>query len=82
MLGQKGRATVICDYLLSIIFLCGFIADQHKVPVMAAGTLQVVDQVRAVLQTGVSLSRKSKQAVFVRHSYVYNNTRPLQHNGK
>lgn len=56
--------TVICDYLLSVIVLCGFIADQHKVSVMAAGTAQVVHQEGAVLQTSVPLSRKSHERLF------------------
>lgn len=58
---QEERLTVICDYLLSIIILCGLVADQHKVPLMAVGTPQVVHQVRPVLQTSVPLSRKSQE---------------------
>lgn len=57
---EEGR-TVICDDLLSVLILGGFVADEHKVPLMAARAAQVVHQVRAVLQTGVPLSRKSQE---------------------
>lgn len=61
---QDEGLTVICDYLLPVIVLCGFIADQHEVPLMAVGTSQVVHQVGPVLQTSVPLSRKSHERLF------------------
>lgn len=45
---------VVCDDLLAILILGGFIADKHKVPLVAVGTAQVVHQVRAILQTRVT----------------------------
>lgn len=56
---KKQGLTVICYYLLSIFILSGFITDEHKVPLMAVDTAQVVHQVRAILQTSVPLSRKT-----------------------
>lgn len=44
---------IIGDYLLSILILCGLVADQHKVPLVTVGTAQVVHQVGAILQTCV-----------------------------
>lgn len=44
---------VVSDYLFSILIFCGFVADQHKVPLMALGTAHVVNKVGAILQTGV-----------------------------
>lgn len=52
------RLTIIRDDLLSIIILSGFVADQYEVPLMAVGAAEVVHQVRAVLQTSVTLSRE------------------------
>lgn len=56
---------VICDDLLSIIILRGFVADQHEVPLVAAGTGQVVHQIGAILQTSVPSVR-----VFFLHTAV------------
>lgn len=65
LVGQEQSLTIICDNLLSILILGGFIADQHKVPLMAVGAAQVIHQVRAILQTSVPLSRKSTLILFL-----------------
>lgn len=54
------RLTVVGDDLLSILVLCGFIADQHKVPVVAVGAAQVVHQVRPAFEASVPLRSKSQ----------------------
>lgn len=58
MTRRERRLTVICDDLLSILFLCGFVVDQHKVPLVAVGTPQVVHQVRSAFEASVPLRRK------------------------
>lgn len=72
---QEEQLTVICDNLLSIFILCGFITDQHEVPLMAASTAQVVHQVGAILQTGVPLSKQNNRNTCQYHTMQLNNTK-------
>lgn len=65
MTRQEQRLTIIRDNLLSILFLCGFIADHHKVPLVAVGTPQVVHQVGTALKASVPLSRKSQERLIL-----------------
>lgn len=52
---QKETLTIVCHYLLSIIILGGFVVDEHEVPLVAISTAQIVHQIRAILQTSVTL---------------------------
>lgn len=52
---QELRLTVICDDLLSILFLCGFVVHQDEVLVVAVGTAHVVHQVGSAFEASVAL---------------------------
>lgn len=62
---QELRLTVICDDLLSILFLCGFVVDPNKVPLLAVGTAQIVHQVGSAFEASVALRRKTAKIIHI-----------------